>query len=134
LLRLQPHGLDGVHDVSGLVVIGVNELRRPSAVFRQIVEDGRKLDETFDGRVPRHVVGPGRALIRGQIHVLVQPGIRRGNLIRIRGSSQYLSDQRVRIESNRGHQLIQLRRVQVDVRWRGRLRVQIQLCYWNQQK
>ena len=134
LLRLQPHGLDSVHDVSGLVVIGVAQLRRPGGVLREIVEDGGKRREAFDGRVPIHGVRPGRTLIRGQSHVLVQPGIRRGNLVRIRGTSQYLSDQRVRIESNRGHELIQLHRVQLDVRRRGRLRVQIQLCCRNQQQ
>ncbi|HLM82888.1 MAG TPA: hypothetical protein VK302_19980, partial [Terriglobales bacterium] len=112
LLRLQPHGLDSVHDVSGLVVIGVAELRRPGAVLREIIEDGGKRGEALDGRVPIHGVRPGRALLRGQSHVLVQPGVRRGNLVRIRGTSQYLGDQRVRIESNRGHELIQLLRVQ----------------------
>jgi hypothetical protein len=43
LLRLQPHSLDSIHDVSGLVVIGVAELRRPGAVFREVVENGGKL-------------------------------------------------------------------------------------------
>jgi hypothetical protein len=84
--------------------------------------------------VPWHVVRPGRALIRGQIHVLIQPGICLSNLVRIRGCSQYLSDQRVRIESNRGHQLIQLHRIQIDVRSRrGRLCVH-QSCCQNQQR
>src|SRR5208282_5050351 len=126
LLRLQPHGLDSVHDVSGLVVIGVAELRRPGAVLREIIEDGGKRREALDGRVPIHGVRRGRALIRGQSHVLVQPGVRCGNLVRIRGASQYLSDQRVWIESNRGHELIQLLRVQLDIGTRrGRIRVQI---------
>jgi hypothetical protein len=40
VLRLQPHRLDRVHHVSGLVVVGIAELRRPSAVFRQVVEGG----------------------------------------------------------------------------------------------
>ncbi len=124
LLRLQPHGLDGVHDISWLVVVGVAQLRRPSRVLREIVEHGGKRRETFDCRVPRHGVRPGGALLRGQSHVLDQPSIRRGNLVRIRGASQYLSDQRVRIESNRGHELIQLHGVQLNVRRRRRLGVQ----------
>jgi hypothetical protein len=135
LLRLQPHGLDSVHDVSGLVVIGVAQLRRPGAVLGEIIEGGGKCREALDGWVPIHGVRPGRALIRGQSHVLVQPSIRRGNLVRIRGSRQYLSDQRIWIESNRGHELIQLHRVQFYVRTpRRRLRIQIQLCCRNQQQ
>ncbi len=134
LLRLQSHGLDSVHDVAGLVVIGVAELRGPGGVLGEIIEDGGELNQTLDGRVPIHGVRPGRALIRGQSHVLVQPGIGRSHLVRIRGSSQYLSDQRVWIESNRGHQLIQLHRVQLNVRRRGRLRVQIELRCRNQQQ
>jgi hypothetical protein len=127
--------LDSIHDVSGLVVISIAQLRRPGVVLRQSVKFRGELYETFDGRVPRHVVSPGRALIRGLIHVLVEPGIGLGHLIRICGSSQYLSDQRVRIEGNRGHQLIQLHRVQLDIGRRGRLRVQIQLgCRYQQQR
>jgi hypothetical protein len=133
LLRLQPHGLDSVHRVARLVVIGVTELGRPSRVSRQIIEDGGKCCQAFDGRVPRHAVRRGRALIRGQTHVLVQPGIRCGNLVRIRGGGQYLSHQRVRIERDGGHELIQLIRVQFDVRAPGRLRVDIQLGHRYQQ-
>jgi hypothetical protein len=125
LLRLQPHGLHRVHHVSGLVVIGVAELRRPGGVFREIVEGGGKRRETFDGRIPIHGVCPGRALVRGQIHILVQPGVRSGHLIRIRGRRQDLSDQRVRIESNRRHELIQLHCVQLDVCGLRVLRIEI---------
>jgi len=52
LLRLHPHGLDSVHHISGLVVIGVAELRRPGAILREIVEHGGKRRKAFDGRVP----------------------------------------------------------------------------------
>jgi hypothetical protein len=134
ILRLQPHRLNGVHDVAGLVVIGVAKLRRPGAVFRQIVERGGEFDKTLNGRVPIHGIRPCGALIRGQIHVLVEPGIGRGDLARIGGGSQNLSHQRVRIEGDRGHELIQLYRVQIDVRSRGRLGVQIRLRCRNQQQ
>jgi hypothetical protein len=134
ILRLQPHRLDGVHHVTGLVVIGVAELRRPGAVFRQIVERGWEFDETLNGRIPIHGVRPCGALIRGQIHVLVKPGIGRGDLVRIRRGGQDLSHQRIRIESDRGDELIELYRVQIDVR-RLRLRVQIRLrCHDQQQR
>jgi len=125
LLCLQAHGLHSVHHVSGLVVIGVAELRRPGGVFREIVEGGRKGRETFDSRVPIHGVRPGGALIGRQIHVLVEPGIGRGDLVRIRSRRQYLSDQRVRIEGNRGDELIQLHCVQLDVCRLGVLRIEI---------
>jgi hypothetical protein len=52
LLCLQPHGLDRVHDVSGLVVIGVAELRSPSGVLCQVVESRGKLGEALNGRIP----------------------------------------------------------------------------------
>jgi hypothetical protein len=133
VLCLEPERLHRVHHVFRLVVIGVAQLRRPSGVLGQIVEEVGKRRQAFDGRVPSHTVRRGRPLVRGQSQVLVQPGIRRRNLVRIRGTRQYLSDQRVGIESKRGHQLIQLVRRQRDVRCR-RLRVQIQLCrYRNQQ-
>jgi len=97
LLRLQPHGLDSVHDVSRLVVVGIAQLRCPRGILRQVIQNGRKRREAFDSRVPSLSVRPGRALIGRQIHVLVQPGIRRGDLIRISGARQYLSHQRVRV-------------------------------------
>jgi hypothetical protein len=103
LLRREPVGLDGVHHVFRLVEIGVAKLRRPWGIFRQIVEHRRKLRQAFDGRVPGHGVRPGGALIRRQRQVRVQPGIRRGNLIRIGGCRQHLSHQRVWIEGKRRH-------------------------------
>lgn len=125
LLRREPVGLHRVHHVFRLVVIRVTQLRRPGGVLRHVVEDRRKFRQALDGRVPRHPVRRRRALIRGQRQVGVQPCIRRRNLVRIRGGRQYLSHQRVRVERKRGHQLIQLVRVQSDVGCH-RLRVQIQ--------
>ncbi len=119
LLSLQAHRLDGVHDVSGLVVIGVAKLRGPGVVFRQIVEDGGKLNETLYSRIPVHGVGAGSPLIRREIHILVEPGIGGRDLVGIGRSGQDLSDQGVRIESDRSHQLIELYCVQIYVR-RGR--------------
>jgi hypothetical protein len=133
LLRLQSHSLDGVHHVSRLVVIGVAQLRRPGGVLREIIKHRRKLCEALDRRVPSLGVRSGRSLIRGQIHVLVQPRVGRGDLVRICGASQYLSDQGVRIESDRRYQLIQLHRIQLDVGRRRRLRVQVKLRCRNKQ-
>jgi hypothetical protein len=125
LLRREAVGLDRVHHVFRLVVIRVTQLRRPRRVLRQIVQDGRELRQTLDRRVPRHPIGCGRPLIGGQCQVCVQPGIRRGNLVRICCGNQYLGHQRVRIQRERRYQLIQLIRVQRNVRGH-RLRVQIQ--------
>jgi hypothetical protein len=120
-LRLETQGLDGVHDVFRLVVIGVAQLRLPARVLREILEHGGKLTEAFNSRVPSHVVHGGRALIHGHRNVGDRPRLRRGNLVRISGRRQYLSDQRVRIEGDRGYQLIQLVRVQRDIGSRRRL-------------
>ena len=135
-LRLEPQGLDSIHDVFRLVVIGVAKLRRPTGVLGQILEDRGKLAEAFDGRIPSHVVHGAGALIDRQRYVRGRPGLRSGNLIRERRARQYLGDQRVRIEGDRRHQLIQLLRVQRDIGTRRRLvRVQIQLrCIRNQQR
>jgi hypothetical protein len=133
-LRLGPQGLDGVHHVFRLVVVGIAELRRPAGVLGEILKNSGKLSESLDGRVPSHVIHGAGALIHGQRYVRDRPGLRSGNLIRKRRACQYLGDQRVRIESDRRHQLIQLLRVQRNVVTRRLLRVQIQLrCIWNQQ-
>ena len=120
-LRLEPQGLDRVHDVFRLIVVGVAQLRFPARVLREILEDSGKLREAFDSRVPSHVVHGTRALIHGHRNVGDRPGLRRVNLIRVGRRSQYLSDQRVRIEGDRGHQLVQLIRVQRDIVTRRRL-------------
>ena len=131
-LRRVPIRLDRVHHVFRLIEIGVAQLRGPRRVLRQIVENSGELRQAFDGRVPRHRVRTGCALIRWQRQVRIQPGIRRRNLVRIRGGCQHLRHQRVRVESKRAHQLVQLLRVQGDVRCH-RLRVQIQFyCCRNQ--
>jgi hypothetical protein len=133
-LRLQPHGLHSILDVSGLVEIGVAQLRRPGRVLSQIIEDRRKLDESFDGWIPRLGVRARRPLIGRQVHVLVQPAVGRGDLVRIGGRRQYGSHQRIRIERDRSYQLIQLFRVQLDIRRRRRrLRENVHLCHGNQQ-
>jgi hypothetical protein len=135
-LRLEPASLDGVHHVFRLVVIGVAQLCFPARVLCQILEDCRKLRQAFHSRVPSHVVHGGRALIDWHRNVRDRPRLRRGYLIRKGGGCQYLSHQRIRIECDRGHQLIQLVGIQSDVvcrRWL--LRVDIQLrCIRNQQR
>jgi hypothetical protein len=64
-LRRETVGLDGVHHVFRLVEIGVAELRRPTGVLRQIIQDCGKRRETLEGRVPIHAVRRGCALLDG---------------------------------------------------------------------
>ena len=64
-LRRETVGLDRIHHVFRLVVIGVAELRRPWGVLRKIIQDRGKRRETLQGRVPIHGVRRGCALLDG---------------------------------------------------------------------
>jgi hypothetical protein len=135
LLRLEAHGLHGVHHVFRLIEIRVAKLRHPRRVLCEIIELCGKRRQALNGRIPSHTVRQGRPLIRGQSQVLSRPGIRQGHLVRIGGGNQYLSHQGIRVKSKRRYQLIQLVRNQRDVRGRRDLLVakQIRSCRWNDQ-
>jgi hypothetical protein len=131
LLRLKSHGLDRVHEIAGLVVVRVTELLRPGIIARHVVEHGGKRGQRFDAGIPCHPVCDGGALIRRQAQILLRPSIRVGNLIRVGGCGQDLSHQRVRIQSDRRDQLIQLHGIEGNVG--GRLTEQVHLGQRNHQ-
>jgi hypothetical protein len=64
-LRRKTIGLDRVHHVFRLVEIRVTELRGPTGVLRQIIQDGGKRRETLEGRIPSHGVRRGCSLLDG---------------------------------------------------------------------
>ena len=132
LLGLRAHRLNRILHVTGLIEISIAELRSPGRVLSHVVENGRKFNERFDGGIPRLRIGARGALGRRQIHILNQPGVGSPDLIRISRAGQDRSHQRIRIECNGGHQLIQLIRVQLHVRRSRRLRVQIDLYRGDQ--
>jgi hypothetical protein len=133
-LRLEPHGLDGVLDIARLIVIGIAELGSPSRVPGQIIEHRRKLNQRLDGWIPGLRIRLRGTLIWRQRHVLVQPGVGGGDLIRVSRRRQDGSDQRIRIQSNRSDDLIELRRIQVYIRRRWRLRVYAHLRGGDQER
>jgi len=135
VLRLQTHRLDGVLHVTWLVVVRVAELCCPGAVSGQAVESRGELDKPFHGRIPGHLVGVGGALIGSQVHMIVEPFVSLGDLVGIGGCGKDLRDQRVRIEGDRGHKLIELHRVQFDIRRRYRsVGVHIRLRCGNEKR
>lgn len=115
LLRLDAKRLNRVHHVFRLVVVSIAQLRGPRGIARQVIQHAGKLRQRLHRRIPRHRIGRRGKLIRGQAPILIQPAIRVGHLVRIRRPGQDLRHQRIRVERDRRHQLIELHRVQRNV-------------------
>jgi len=108
LFRSLAHHLNGVHHILFLVVVGVSERGGPGEVFVHVAKDRGKSGKGLDAGVPGllvHRLTQGIALKTG---MRLYPTIRLDDLLGKGGSRQDLRNQRVRIESDRGNQLLQL--------------------------
>ena len=117
---LGPQPLDRVHDIRLLRQHGVAELLRPIELLRHHRQHVRDLDQRLHAVVPALL--SERAGERIALHVLVGlgPAIRLHDLERIGRGDQHLRQQRIRVQRDRRHQLLELRRLEQRLRRRGR--------------
>ena len=81
LLRALAHHLHGVHHVLRDVVISVAQRGSPGEIRRHLIEDIRKLRESFHADVPGLLIRGLHELITLEAGVLLHPGVRCGDLI-----------------------------------------------------
>jgi hypothetical protein len=123
-LRALTHRLDRVHHILLMIDVGVSERRRPRQVLVHVRKDRWKLRERLDARIPGLRVDLLRELLWVVPAALLHPTLRLDDLLGIRGGREDLGDQLVRIQGNRGHELLQLCRrrfCRLYVEWRGGL-------------
>jgi hypothetical protein len=121
-LRLGAKRLDDLGDVLGLVHCGVAEVSRPVEIRAHFLYDIWKARERFHSRIPILLVDPGIIVVGDEGLVLVQPALRLDDLDWVCARRQELGEQRVRIERDRGEQLLEfLARERAVFRWLFRL-------------
>jgi hypothetical protein len=119
-LRALAHHLDGRHHVRLLVHIGLSEGRGPGDVLVQVCEDRWKLGQRFDAGIPRLGVDGITQLIAFEIRMQLHPAIGFDGLRRVGGRGEDLRDERVRVQRDRGHELLQLLWSLLNGLWGGR--------------
>src|SRR6267378_4112083 len=108
LLSALAHRLDGVEHVLLLVHVRVAQRRRPGEVLVHVSQHRGKLRDCLDAGIPGLLIDSLGKLLALQIGVLLHPTLRFHDLNRIRGGREDLRNQRVRIERDGRHQLLQL--------------------------
>jgi hypothetical protein len=126
-LRLLSHGLDRIHYILRLIVVGVAEVGRPLEVLVHLGEHGWERGERFYAGIPGTGVGSSSNLLGGGVALGLPPAIGFDDLGWISRGCKNLRYQRVRIKSNWSYQLVQLigrQRLRLGgvIRGRGRRR------------
>ena len=96
------------HHIGGLRVVCLSERRGPAEVLRQVVEDGRKLRERFHAGIPLLFIDGLIQRCACQILVLLKPADGGSNLVGEGCGSKNLGNERVRVERDGRHQLLQI--------------------------
>jgi hypothetical protein len=110
-LRLRAEPLDGGHHLDRLVDIRLAKRCRPVQVVRHHLENGRVMGDGLDADVP------GLPVDVGGVGVGADETGRVVNLVGERRGNQDLRQQRIRVQGNRGQQVVQLLRREQLVRW-----------------
>src|SRR6267378_8560783 len=108
LLRPLAHGLDGVEHRLLLVHVRVAQRRRPGEVLVHACQDGGKLRDRLDARIPGLLIDRLGELLPLQIGVLLHPTVSFHDFGRVGGGGKDLRNQGVRIQRDGRHQLLQL--------------------------
>src|SRR6267378_4942942 len=108
LLRPLAHGLDGVEHRLLLVHVGVAQCRRPGEVLVHVCQDGGKLRDRLDARIPGLLIDRLGQLLPLQIGVLLHPTVSFHDFGRVGGGGEDPRNQGVRVQRDRRHQLLQL--------------------------
>ena len=108
-LCLVAHALHGVHHILRLVIVGVAQIGRPLDVLVHLRQHGREGAKGLHAGIPGVGVGAGRNLAGRGVALALQPAVGLHHLRGIGRSREHLRHQRIRIERDWRHQLIQLR-------------------------
>ena len=110
LLRLLPQPLDRVHDFRLLGQEGVAEVGSPGNVVVEPFEDVRKDHQRLNAGVPILLLGGLCDGGTGKARIALRPLIRLHHLQRICGRHHDLAEQRIGVQRDRRHQILQLLR------------------------
>ncbi len=118
-LGTRTHSLHGGHYIRLLAQKGISQIGRPTNVAAQQPERIGKGHQGLDAGIPILLASRIHQLLSLKSAVLLKPLLGFGNLERVGARRQHLAEEGIGIESNRGHQIIQLLRRQ---HWPGRRR------------
>ena len=100
--------LHGIHDIVLLSQKGITELLRPVELFIHLLQNLRHRGQRLDGRIPGLLDHGILECLASHFRVGLDPARSLNHFQWVSGSHQNLSQQGVRIEGDRRHQLIQL--------------------------
>ena len=107
LVGLPPHALDGIEHVRLLSEEDVPQLRGPVEVLRHPTEHVGEVRERLDARVPGLRLERLVELLPAQLRTFLDPALGLHDLERVGRGHQDLHEQRIGIERDRGHQLVE---------------------------
>src|SRR5882757_219312 len=110
LLRVLTHLLNSVGHILRIVRIRLAQCRTPGQIFVHVLEHGWKLRQRLYARIPILFVHFFGQVFAFEVRMSLHPAIRLDDLRWIRRSRKNLRYQRVRIQRNRRHQLLQILR------------------------
>src|SRR5882762_686783 len=121
LLSVLTHLLNSIGHVLRVVGVGLAQRRTPRQILVHVLEHGRKLRQRLYARIPILFVYFFGQVFAFEVRMPLHPPIRLNDLRWIRRSRKNLSNERIRIQRNRRHQLLQLFRRRLAGRSRCRL-------------
>ncbi len=98
LLRLVAHVLDGVHDVGGLVGVGIAKFGGPRKILIHVGEDAGELAQSFDAGIPILLIDGIAQVFPLEIGILLEETLSFYDLGRISRGRENLCHKRIRIE------------------------------------
>ncbi len=128
LLRLLPQGLHRIHHVLLLRQKSVAQVGGPIHVGVELLQHVGKHDQRLYAGVPVLLLDRGSEHGTGETWVLLQPLPGFDHFERIGGGGHYLAEQRIRVQRNGRHQILQLIRRQTLVRRRRHRLLSRQRC------
>jgi hypothetical protein len=114
-LCLGAHELDRVQHFGLLTLIGIAERGGPGKILIHVGKDGGKLRERFHAGVPIFLVHFGGQVGTFQVGIVFEEMLSVFDFAGIGGAGQDLSDQRIGVQSDGRHHLLQL----IGRQWRG---------------
>src|SRR6266404_4566573 len=108
VLSVSAHLLNSIGHVLRVVGVGLAQRRTPRQILVHVLEHGRKLRQRLYARIPILFVYFFGQVFAFEVRMPLHPPIRLNDLRWIRRSRKNLSNERIRIQRNRRHQLLQL--------------------------
>jgi hypothetical protein len=122
------HHLDCGHDILRLVVVRITQRGRPGKILVHVPENSGESGQSLDTFIPGLLVGCLSQRGALQSRIGLQPPVRFDNLLGKGAGREDLRDQRVRVERNGRHELLQLFGRLLHMRGRGAGGRRLLLC------